>query len=184
MNETSQLGFALLGLLHQQPMSGYDLRKVFTTTAMAGFSDSPGAIYPALNRLAKNGLVRGAVEKTGSLRTRRVFANTPAGTAALKAWLELPVTRQDVERGADLLLLRFAFMDQTLGPVQSTRFLKEFVAAIESYIAELRQFHNLYGNSMPTSGRLAFECGLQQNASYLKWAQSSIAVYQKRKGTK
>ena len=184
MNETSQLGFALLGLLHQQPMSGYDLRKVFTTTAMAGFSDSPGAIYPALNRLAKGGLVRGAVEKTGSLRTRRVFANTPAGTAALKAWLELPVTRQDVVRGVDLLLLRFAFMDQTLGPVQSTRFLKEFASAMESYTAELRQFLSVNRTSMPTSARLAFECGLQQHTLFLEWAGSSIAVYQRRKGKK
>ena len=39
-------------------MSGYDLRKIFTTTAMGSFSDSPGAIYPALARLEANGLVR------------------------------------------------------------------------------------------------------------------------------
>ena len=49
----SQLGYALLGLIHQQPLSGYDVKKIFASTPMAGFSDSPGAIYPALRRLEK-----------------------------------------------------------------------------------------------------------------------------------
>ena len=57
----SLLGFALLGLLEERPRSGYDLRKVFAQTAMGTFSDSPGAIYPALGRLEKRGLVRGTV---------------------------------------------------------------------------------------------------------------------------
>jgi DNA-binding PadR family transcriptional regulator len=47
----SILGYALLGLIHQKPSSGYDLRKTFTETAMGSFSNSPGAIYPALARL-------------------------------------------------------------------------------------------------------------------------------------
>ena len=47
----SLLGFALLGLLHQKSASGYDLRKIFASTAMGTFSDSPGAIYPTLTML-------------------------------------------------------------------------------------------------------------------------------------
>jgi len=181
MTETSQLGFALLGLLHQQPMSGYSLRKIFATTAMATYSDSPGAIYPALNRLAARGLVRGTVEKSGSLRTRRVFALTPAGLAAFKAWLKSPVTRDHVVRGVDGLLLRFAFMDQALGPDHSIRFLQQFAQHVDGYLPELRQFLAVQGNQMPTSARLAVECGILRYASHLDWARSSIAVYQRRK---
>ena len=65
MKNDSLLGFALLGLIHQQPMSGYDLRKIFASTAMGSFSDSPGAIYPA-RRLEARGLVRGTVEESAS----------------------------------------------------------------------------------------------------------------------
>ena len=50
----SLLGYALLGLLHQKPSSGYALRRVFATTPMGTFSDSPGAIYPALGRLERH----------------------------------------------------------------------------------------------------------------------------------
>jgi len=45
------LGYALLGLLQQKAQSGYELRKVFAETAMGNYSSSPGAIYPALERL-------------------------------------------------------------------------------------------------------------------------------------
>ena len=51
----STLGYALLGLLHAGPQSGYGLRRTFVTTPLAVFSDSPGAIYPALRRLARQG---------------------------------------------------------------------------------------------------------------------------------
>lgn len=48
---TSPLECALLGLLHQMPRSGYNLRKTFSSSPLAAFSDSPGAVYPALRQL-------------------------------------------------------------------------------------------------------------------------------------
>jgi ABC-type Fe3+ transport system permease subunit len=45
----SLLNFALLGLLHQKPRSGYDLRVVLATSALASFSDSPGDWPPVLD---------------------------------------------------------------------------------------------------------------------------------------
>ena len=58
MTDNSLLGYALLGLIYQQPLSGYDVKKIFASTPMAGFSDSPGAIYPALRKLERLGFVR------------------------------------------------------------------------------------------------------------------------------
>jgi len=181
MTGITQLGFALLGLINQQPMSGYDLRKVFTTTALGSYSDSPGAIYPALKRLAGRGLVRGSVEKTGALRTRRVFTITPAGLTAFKAWLKRPVTRQDIVRNVDDLLLRFAFMDQALGARHSLRFLEQFAEQVVNYIPELREFVAAHRAEMSVSGRLALECGIEGYRQRLEWARSSIAIYQRRK---
>src|SRR5260370_3518580 len=66
MQEISLLAYALLGLLRQQPRSGYDLRKIFANTPMGTFSDSPGAIYPALQRLEKHGLVSSRVHASSA----------------------------------------------------------------------------------------------------------------------
>src|SRR5689334_25154030 len=89
------LGYALLGLLNGKPASGYDLRKIFSSTSMRSYSDSPGAIYPALGRLEKQGLIRGTIEKGAGLRRRQVFNVTAKGLAELKKWIVRPITRDD-----------------------------------------------------------------------------------------
>jgi DNA-binding PadR family transcriptional regulator len=180
----SLLGFALLGLLHQGPMSGYDLRKVFASTAMGSFSDSPGAIYPALARLEARGLIRGTVEASSSLRKRKLFKLTPKGLTAFKGWVKRPVLRDDVIRHLGDLMLRFAFMDQSLGDEHAVRFLEQFAAELAGYIPSLKEYLDGHANKMPLSGRLALECGVQEYEARLKWARTSLAVYEQRKRSK
>jgi DNA-binding PadR family transcriptional regulator len=182
MNNKSILGFALLGLIFEQPQSGYDLRKVFTTTAMGSFSDSPGAIYPALARLEANGLILGTVAESASLRKRRVFEITPTGLEALKAWLMKPVTRDDIVRGIGDLMLRFAFMDRTAGEARTIEFLREFADEIEGYLPSLQEFLSSHANAMPLSSRLALGCGIQEYEMRLRWVRASAAQYEERKG--
>lgn len=178
MNSITQLGYALLGLLHQQPMSGYDLRKIFTSTAMGSFSDSPGAIYPALARLEKQHLIEGSVAGSAALRRRRTFRLTAAGLQALQDWLRAPVSPDDMVRGVDTLMLRFAFMDQVFGAEQSLSFLHEFSQALAAYIPGLEAFLSSQSRKMPRSAKLALECGIQEYCMRLRWAQDSIRVYE------
>ena len=180
MKDNSLLGYALLGLLHQQPLSGYDLRKIFASTPIGEFSDSPGAIYPALRRLQERGLVRGVVQASKGLRKRRVFRITPKGLASFKAWQSQPIVRDDMMiRRSGELLLRFAFMDQTFGPERALAFLREFARELSSYIPGLRQQLS-HANEMPLSGRLALESGVQDYEARLRWARKSIAAYERR----
>ena len=65
----STLSLAVLGLIQQEPRSGYDLRKIFSTTPMGHFSTSPGAIYPALKRIEKSGWIRGNIDNNKELQT-------------------------------------------------------------------------------------------------------------------
>ena len=81
------LGYALLGLLQENPYSGYDLRHFFSSTSMKTYSDSPGSIYPALGRLEKQGLIRGTVEQGSGLRRRQIFRLTPKGLSELRQWI-------------------------------------------------------------------------------------------------
>jgi DNA-binding PadR family transcriptional regulator len=181
MEKDSILGFALLGLLHQQPMTGYDLRKVFASSAMGTFSDSPGAIYPALKRLETRGLVRGTVETSTGLRQRRIFRNTPKGQSALKGWLRKPVTRDDVIRRLDEVMLRFSFMDLTLGESHSISLLQQMIEQISGYIPSLREYLEAHAPEMPMSGRLSLECGVYGYEAQVKWARAALSTYQGRK---
>jgi DNA-binding PadR family transcriptional regulator len=181
MQDESLLGYALLGLLHGQPLSGYDLRKLFASSPMGGFSDSPGAIYPALRRLERRGLVRGQLRQAAGLRRRRVYRLTPRGLAALKAWQSKPIRREDVMRRMEELLLRFAFMDHTTGPGRSLAFLRELARQLSSYIPVLEEYLDSHAKEMPLSGRLSLESGIEEYEARLRWARKSIARYERRK---
>ena len=181
MKNDSLLGYALLGLIHQQPQSGYDLRKIFASTAMGTFSDSPGAIYPALRRLETHGQVSGTVVETATLRRRRVFRITPQGLDAFKAWLLQPVTRDDVIRRVPDLMVRFAFMDQTVGEERTAEFLGEYAGEMAAYIPTLQQYLETHASEMPLSSCLALECGIQEYETRLQWARTSITLYEQRK---
>ena len=135
----STLGFAVLGLISQEPRTGYDLRKVFATTPMGHFSSSPGAIYPALKRLEEDGLIEGVVEGKDTLRPKRVYTLTEKGEAALKQRLSQPVTQNDIVWRMDDLLLRFVFMSDILGRGKTLDFLKEFLLQVESYTPSLEK---------------------------------------------
>jgi DNA-binding PadR family transcriptional regulator len=181
MRSDSILGYALLGLLHEQPLSGYDVKKIFASSPMASFSDSPGAIYPALRRLEAPGFVSSEIRKSTGLRRRRVYRITTKGLAFLKSWQSKPIAEDDLVRSIGELLLRFAFMDQTLGAERSAAFLREFAGKLSSYLPTLRRYLDDHSKQMPVSGRLALESGIQEYEARLRWAKSSIAHYERRR---
>jgi DNA-binding PadR family transcriptional regulator len=170
------LGYALLGLLSRQPSSGYDLRKIFATTPLGTFSDSPGAIYPALRRLEERGLVRSTVEERSGLRRRKVFRATSPGSAALRAWVDMPVTQKEVIRDLEGLFLRFSFMEPVLGRAGCARFLKSLARELESYIPSLREQMALLRAKLSLSGWLALECGIRGYEAQLSWTRYALSV--------
>jgi len=177
--DISVLGYALLGLIHLKPSSGYDLRKTFAETAMGNYSSSPGAIYPALERLEYHGLIRGVVEDTAGLRRRRLYHLAPKGDTELKKWLARPITQADVMRGAQELMLRFSFMDQALGADATIAFLARFRSALKSYFSGLESYLNDNAPLMPLSGRLALECGIRGYHGLYDWTSYAISTYRK-----
>ena len=175
----STLGFALLGLISQKPRSGYDLRKFFSSTPMASFSDSPGTIYPALRRLERRGLIRGQVDRERGRRQCKVFQLTPSGRAEFRRWQQRAVTRADVEHGVDALILRFAFMDEGAGRTPAFRFLKALGKELAEYIPSLREYLNRNRSSMPLSGRLALESGILRYETLWRWTKAAMAACRK-----
>jgi len=177
--KTPSLGYALLGLLQGNPSSGYDLRKVFSSTSLKTYSDSPGAIYPALNRLEKQGLIRGKVEEGSGLRRRQPFRLTPKGLAELKQWITRPITREDLLWAQPEILLRFAFAHAAVGPAAALGLLKSLEAALKTYISSLYEELRTIKFTMTLSARLAFQCGIRGNESLLEWTRFAISTYEK-----
>ncbi len=176
-NPISLLGYALLGLIQQKPVSGYALRKQFTATPMGSFSDSPGAIYPALRRLEQQGLVLSTVEDGSGLRRRRIYRISSSGTAALKEWFAQPVGRDDLVRRMGELMLRFAFLGESSEAEAAVRFLSSLHEQLKLYVPEMVEFAARQSGTMSLSGKLALDSGIRGYRASLEWAEAALAAY-------
>jgi DNA-binding PadR family transcriptional regulator len=162
------------------PMSGYDIRKAFSSTSLKHFSSSPGAIYPALRRLEAAALIRGKIERQNTLRPRKVYTLTPDGIAAFKEHLSRPVTLDDIMWRMDDLMLRFSFVYDVLGKERTLKFLEEFSSAIESHIQALENEYNAMNKDLSFGGPRAFEHGIETYRSTARWLKKVIReIYKK-----
>jgi DNA-binding PadR family transcriptional regulator len=175
---TSLLEYALLGLIRQGPASGYSLRKVFADTAMGSFSDSPGAIYPALKRLERRGLIAGAVEKSAGLRSRKVFRLTAKGSTNLNGWIRQPLASDEVVRGLGGILLRFAFSDPIADPESTRQLLQSLHSQLSDYVQSLEGYAASHAETMPLAGRLALDHGIRGYRSSLEWTVMAMDACQ------
>ncbi len=176
--DLSTLSLAILGLISQRPLTGYDLRKVFATTPMGHFSSSPGAIYPALRRIEEAGWIRSVPPKGPTRRPRMVYEITARGRHVLKEHLSQPVTEEDVTWHMDDLMMRFAFMEGVVGREKTLRFLRDFAARIDAHVADLRRYFEGARSILPACGRLAMEYGIQNYEMNARWARRAIQELQ------
>ena len=80
------LELALLGLLRESPVHGYELRKQLVLRLGGLRAYSYGSLYPALRRLTRAGLIveePGPVDTSRSKRARRVYRITAEGKERL-----------------------------------------------------------------------------------------------------
>jgi len=87
--------YAILGLLAQKPRHGYELRAAFEAVigGDANWEVKPAQIYTTLERLEEAGLVeRSSDLGEGDEPSRRVYAVTGSGHAALTEWFANGVT--------------------------------------------------------------------------------------------
>lgn len=83
------IGHTFLGLLHDRPRHGYDLKREYDARFGADRSLHYGQVYSTLSRLLKSGLVSVEVEQ-GVGPERKRYAITDAGITDVGNWLTAP----------------------------------------------------------------------------------------------
>ena len=109
-SRSDSLEFALLGLLSQSPLHGYELRKrmgaIFGPFRALSFS----VLYPQLRRMVEGGVIEETLVESTSRRSRIVYAITDKGLSRFSHLTETvsPDTWED--EGFEI---RFAFFSPT-----------------------------------------------------------------------
>jgi DNA-binding PadR family transcriptional regulator len=173
------LEYALLGLIGISPMTGYDVHKMFETTPFGHFSSSPGAIYPALNRLARRSLLRTSLDRRKEARPRRVYALTRTGEEALSTWLRQPVTRDELIRMSGAPILRFNFAKDRLSIEEILTYLEGYGRVLAAYIDELLSYDDQLKAPEMYHNRLALDHGIRRYRSELEWIKSAKTAFKR-----
>ncbi len=174
--DRDQTAFIILGMLSIEPKSGYDIRKSIQSSVTHFWRESYGQIYPALKRLAGQGLIIPG-RASGSGRKSRKYALSSRGRARLLEWLAAP-HRTQPPRNEFLLKLYFGRLAPT---AVSAHRLRDFQREQEGFLAALleieRQASELNaGYPDFPFWMLTLSYGISQTRAAIEWSKSAIAT--------
>jgi PadR family transcriptional regulator, regulatory protein AphA len=172
------LEHAVLGFLNYQPLSGYDLKKMFDVSVRHFWPADQSQIYRTLARLVEEGWVEMEIIEQTDRPDRKVYHITPAGQDELLAWLsgEAPI---QVNRTAHLIQVFFA------AQLSDEQVLVIFERAAERVRALLAHFDTVPGelDAMTQSIQsqrerffwdLTLESGVRTMQTRLAWLEDVI----------
>ncbi|MFI6683636.1 PadR family transcriptional regulator [Streptomyces sp. NPDC050485] len=124
------LELSILGFLYEEPLHGYELKERIKGLSGHIRPVSDGALYPAITRLAKAGLLEQRTEPGSGAAPRRILSLTAAGRANLLERLRHPkdVDITDGQRFFTVL----AFLRHLPDPAEQAAVLKRRQAFLET----------------------------------------------------
>jgi DNA-binding PadR family transcriptional regulator len=172
----------ILGMLSARPMTGYGLRKAIDGSVGHFWQESFGQLYPALRRLAEDGLVEARATQGGPGRGGATYHVTPRGRAALADWVAIPPA---LEPQRNELLLKVLFAG-AVPPEVTSRNLAGVAAALRAERAVLERIAaNMQASEEPPHPdapywRLTLDFGLEFLRMALAWIARSQGVLARR----
>lgn len=141
--ELTTTEYIILGLINSAPQTGYGIIGTLENVT-SRWSASAGAIYPALKRLERQGLIEGTVEMVHEVRGRKVYRITPAGETLLDNWLRSPLAPNDILGERETALIKFLFAEQRLPREEVLAWLDTYEEGAATYDAT----HSLWQKAM------------------------------------
>src|SRR5262245_14405063 len=172
------LAHAILGILRDQPMTGYDLKTQCFDRSIAHFWPADQAqIYRTLDRMAADGWISSELEVQESRPNRKVHRLTDAGRAELARWLR---TQQPLPSYREPFLIQLFFADALPN------------GAIEALLVRQRELHqerlahyhaiplppldDLTAERALALQRLTLELGIALEQAQIDWLDRARAV--------
>ncbi|MEL7436822.1 MAG: PadR family transcriptional regulator [Chloroflexota bacterium] len=135
--------YLILGLLAQNPMTGYDIRKHVKEVLSVVTNASYGTLYPTLHKLLSEGAVRMDEVEQQNRPAKKVYYITAQGQASLQKWLKKPPADDKVRRE---FLLKLYFASESAEPQVTpllTQRRQRMQAKLDALQAERRTVNDL-----------------------------------------
>lgn len=173
------LELAILGLLLEAPMHGYELKKRLTGLLGAFRAFSYGSLYPTLKRMQADGLIAEEVPEgmVTTRRARRVYQLTPAGRERFSELLADTGPQNYTDDGFGVHL---AFFSRTPAEARM-RILEGRRRQVEERREGLREAIKKASGSLDRYTRQLHQLGLESSEREVRWLNELIAAEQSTK---
>jgi DNA-binding PadR family transcriptional regulator len=165
------LELAVLGLLKEKPMSGYELQKALTAKLGAFWRVSFGSLYPCLKRLNASGALE-VLDSPYMSRKTHVYRLTERGELLFQELLE-PADHHDFEQ--DRFSLRLAFF-RYLKPESRIDQLERRRGYLQQRLADLRATLRAARDRMDAYTLSLVDHGLEEREREIAWLDRLIAA--------
>jgi DNA-binding PadR family transcriptional regulator len=159
----------VLGLLNQQPMSGYDIKRLLKGLGWLVDGPSFGNIYPTLHALLKDGLVTVEVVPHQNKPPRKIYSVTETGRQILQEWANRPVTPSPSLRAFVMRLILAGSFSQA----RLVAHLQQRRNQVTAHQATLEQTAEALDEEADLQ-RLALDYGLALAITELAWLDSTL----------
>ncbi|MFQ6014613.1 MAG: PadR family transcriptional regulator [Anaerolineae bacterium] len=162
--------YFILGLLTQQPMSGYDIKRFLKSLTWLIGSPSFGSLYPALHALLEDGLVTVDIFPRQDKPPRKMYTITEAGRQVLQEWINQPVV-SSASLKAFVMRLILASNFPHAGLVAQ---LQQRRAQVAAHHITLEQIARALDEGIDLRQRLALGYGLALATAELAWLDTTL----------
>ena len=123
----------LLGFLSEGDKTGYEVMRLMEATNPIIFNASPGSIYPAFEKLERDGLV-GHEQIIENGRAKKIYSITKEGKKVFRKWMrESPLDPKIRDEG----LLKLYFFSRTNKKTRK-KALKKYIDDLDTAISKLK----------------------------------------------
>lgn len=181
-NSASELrvsALALMAIISERPMTGYEIKKLIDSNEMIFWRDSFGSIYPNLSHLTQLGLTTKTPSEING-RKRISYELTSKGRELVEDWLKLPAEQRPVK--VELLLkLRFGY---PLGKESLEKLLKAHLSHHKDLLPELYEglehIDGLEPSLQLQTRRMTLDFWYRYTRMMIEWSMSCLEKLDKR----
>ena len=167
MDKLSATSYVVLGLVAEQPTTGYDLDAFAEGSIGQFFPLTRSHLYSELDRLCRLGLLDVTEVEAERFATKRVYEINEQGREVLDAWLD--ETALAPERQRNLFLVRVFFGDR-MSPTRIEELLDAYEQASRGWRDQLAELvDNLAERPESTFRRATAMYGVAQMEARLGW---------------
>lgn len=169
----SKTRYVLLGLLQEQPLTGYEMKQRIDIRFRFFWNESFGQIYPELKSMETDGLIQ-SMEFEHARKAKR-YSITDLGVIELRHWLTSPNEKESIRIE---LLLKVYFAKYAPKDIIASQ-VRQFKESHQADLSILKMFQQELTHIPDPDGNhqdilRVIEFGVKTNEAYLSWCEDTI----------